>query len=373
MKIKQRPEDFRVEEQSVLDAGNSGTFTLYRLSKQGVGTPEAVRRIAKRWNLPREALSVSGLKDTHAITGQMLTIRRGRAENLDGGAWRLNYLGRVDRPADGRCLQANRFRIVVRDLSGEEAERFAARATEVGRHGFANYYDDQRFGSLRGTEGEFVGAALLAGDYEQALKLSIASPSAQDRSAVRRRRVLLRDQWGDWTALAAAIPDGFEHDLCGQLARGESFEEAYGRLDREIRRLHLSALQARWFNDCLRRRIPTGPEAEGVAGVYRFSEGEGEDVRIPLASGQAPAHPDLDAVLDQAAVTREQLASQRFRVGERSTVSVPATLQLLDAEDDDLNPGRQSLAVAFSLRPGSYATMLLKRCSYDMQSGKTNA
>ena len=30
MKIKQRPEDFRVEEQSTLDPGATGGFTLYR-------------------------------------------------------------------------------------------------------------------------------------------------------------------------------------------------------------------------------------------------------------------------------------------------------------------------------------------------------
>jgi len=376
MKIKQRPEDFRVEEQSSLDPGTTGSFTLYRLSKQGIGTPEAMRRIAKRWALPREALSVSGLKDTHGITGQMLTIRHGRAENLAGGSWRLNYLGRVGRPADGRCLEANRFRIAIRDLACEDAERFAARAAEAALYGFPDYYDDQRFGSLRGTHGEFIASALLEGDHERALRLAIASPDGRDRSAVRKRRVLLRDRWGDWAGLAEAIEDGFEHDLCRRLAAGEAFETAYGRLDRELRRLHLSAFQAHLFNACLRRRIPKGPEWEGVAGVYRFFEGPPEnieeDVRFPLASAKAPEQPEFDAVLAEAGLTREQLAVLRFRTGTRSVVSVPAALQCSAPERDELNAGRWSVALAFSLRPGSYATMLVKRCGYDMRSGKTS-
>jgi len=372
MKIKQGYEDFRVEEESALEPGSSGAFTLYRLSKRGIGTPEAVRQVAKRWGLPRAAVSVSGLKDTHALTGQMLTIRRGRTENLDGGAWRLNYLGRVVRPADARCLNGNRFRIVIRDLARDEAERFAARAEEIGRHGFSNYYDDQRFGSLRGTGGEFIAPALLAGDYERALRLAIASPDKKDRGPVRKRRSLLRDRWGEWAELAAELRNGFEHDLCARLAAGVGFEEGYGMLDRELRRLHLSAYQAHLFNQCLRRRIPEGPEWEGVAGVYRFFEGEAEDGRVPLASAKAPPDPDLDAVLEGAGVTREKLAELPFRTGLRATVMVPAALQCSAPSEDDLNAGRWSVELGFTLRPGSYATMIVKRCGYDMRSGTTS-
>ena len=82
MKIKQTPEDFRVEEVSTLEPEATGAFTLYRLEKRSIGTPEAVRQVAKRWSLPREAVRVSGLKDTHGWTGQMLTVRGGPRRNL---------------------------------------------------------------------------------------------------------------------------------------------------------------------------------------------------------------------------------------------------------------------------------------------------
>ena len=39
LKVKQVPEDFRVEEVSRLEPGEEGDFSLYRLSKSGIGTP----------------------------------------------------------------------------------------------------------------------------------------------------------------------------------------------------------------------------------------------------------------------------------------------------------------------------------------------
>jgi tRNA pseudouridine13 synthase len=47
-------------------------------------------------------------------------------------------------------------------------------------------------------------------------------------------------------------------------------------------------------------------------------------------------------------------------------VVVPEGLEAGEPEEDDLNRGRVRLALAFALRPGSYATMLVKRCTYDM-------
>lgn len=373
MKLKQRPEDFRVEEESRLEPGQQGAFTLYRLSKTGIGTPEAVRRAGKRWNLPRRALSVSGLKDTHGVTGQMFTIRGGPATNLDGGAFRLNYLGRVERPADGSCLVANRFRIIVRDLGADEAVRFLERAAIAAEQGVPDYYDDQRFGSLRGTGGRFIARSLLAGDYDEALRLAIASPDARDRSAIRQRRALLRDSWSEWPALVSQLPECFERTVVESLASGASFEKAYGLLDREVRRLHLSAFQAWIFNDCLGRTLAPGPAWEGIAGEYRFPDELPADERIPLAAGKAEAHPLLDAALQEADVERAQLAALPFRAGHRSLITKPMELRLSDPEPDQLNAGRQSVALAFSLRPGSYATMLVKRCGYDMRSGTKQA
>jgi tRNA pseudouridine13 synthase len=378
MKLKQEPEDFRVEEISRLEAGEEGEFSLYRLSKSGIGTPEALRVVRREWRLAPGDVAFSGLKDRHGITGQTVSIRRGPKSNFEGKGFRLNYLGRSPRPAGRGALQGNRFRIVLRDLSGEEAARAGERAREAAANGFPDYYDDQRFGSLRGTGGVFVAKALLRGDVERALRLAIASPSREDRSRTKRRRKLLKDRWGDFTGLARALDASVERRICARLAEGASFEEAYRILDRPLRQIHLAAYQAHLFNECLRRAIGCtrlarrslgegGPTHPGADGPYLFYEGDPgtlKDRVFPLASFDAPEDQFLDEVLEEEGVSREQL--EGFRTGSRHAVAFPLEVEVGAPFADDRNPARLALPLSFRLGPGSYATMLVKRCTFDL-------
>ena len=370
MKVKQTPDDFRVEEVSRLEPGTEGRFTLYRLEKAGIGTPEAMRLVAREWRLAPGDVAFAGLKDRHGRTGQMVTIRRGRARNFLGRGFKLNYLGRGPRPAARGTIQENRFRIVLRDLASAEAERLATRARAAAEAGFPDYYDDQRFGSLRGTSGRFVARALLEGDYESALKLAVASPARADRSHVKQRRKELRDRWGDWRSLVARLKRSPERRICERLAAGGTFEEAYQLIDVSLRALHLSAFQARLFNECLRGAIgDRGPSHPGAAGPYRFYRGSPpadlQERRIPLASARAEADPLLDAVLARESLTRDSLVRLDFREGSRAAVAFPTDLDVGEATGDELNPGRAAVALSFSLSPGCYATMLIKRCTHD--------
>lgn len=369
MKLKQRAEDFRVEELSRLEPGPTGEFSLYRLEKSGIGTPEALRVVGREWRLDPRAIAFSGLKDRYGITGQTVSIRFGPAENFAGKGFKLNYLGRGERAAGRGALLGNRFRIVVRDLSPGEASHVAARAAACAEEGFPDYYDDQRFGSLRGAGGRFIAKALMKGDAETALKIAIASPSREDRSRTKRRRRLLRDHWGDFPGLVRRLDASVERRICERLAQGASFEEGYRILDRAIRSLHLSAYQAHVYNECLRRAIGKGPSHPGADGPYLFYEGDPGPLRdrsFPLASGEAPADPLLDAVLAEEGVDRAQLAALGFRDGVRDAVAFPDEVLVGPPEADDSNPGRKSLALSFRLGPGSYATMLLKRCTFDL-------
>jgi hypothetical protein len=77
MKLKRIPEDFQVDELVALQPGDSGPFALYRLTKQSLGTREAIDAIIERWRMPRGAIAFAGLKDRHALTRQYVTIQSG--------------------------------------------------------------------------------------------------------------------------------------------------------------------------------------------------------------------------------------------------------------------------------------------------------
>ena len=91
MKLKCLPEDFRVTELTDRPTHGRGSFAIYRLTKQSLGTPEAIDAILRRWNLARQQISYGGLKDRHAVTEQFITIKNGPRSDLSQTSLDLNY------------------------------------------------------------------------------------------------------------------------------------------------------------------------------------------------------------------------------------------------------------------------------------------
>ena len=86
MAIKRKPEDFVVEErlteQWLRDLSEQPRpFALYRLTKKGRATPEAVSGMARKLGIPQGAIAYAGLKDKHAQSVQHVTVcmKRGKA------------------------------------------------------------------------------------------------------------------------------------------------------------------------------------------------------------------------------------------------------------------------------------------------------
>src|SRR6266852_6106940 len=120
MKLKQRPEDFQVEELTDVAPGGAGSFPLYRPEKRGWTTADAVAIIRRRWQLERRRISYGGLKDRHALTFQHLSIFRGPERNLTHQRLALTYLGKTAEPFTSTSIRANRFRLTVRALTPSE-------------------------------------------------------------------------------------------------------------------------------------------------------------------------------------------------------------------------------------------------------------
>src|SRR6516164_3844471 len=111
MKLKQQPDDFQDEELTDIVPDDQGLFALYRLSKQGWATPDAIQAIRRRWRLDQSRVSYGGLKDRHARTVQYISIFRGPRRRLTHHGVRLEYLGQAPAPYTSRDIRANRFRI----------------------------------------------------------------------------------------------------------------------------------------------------------------------------------------------------------------------------------------------------------------------
>ena len=378
MKVKQRPEDFRVEELTDVVAGNSGDFAHYRLDKIGWTTPDALAEVRRRWKIDARRLAFAGLKDRHADTTQFITIFRGPSRNLTHEKIHVTYLGQVEEPYSSAHIRTNRFTITLRHLTAQDEAAALHAIDEISKSGVPNYFDDQRFGSV--NDGEFIGREMVFGRFEQALRLALTAPYEHDRAETKREKATLRKYWGDWSQCNAKLGRCESKPIVSYLGRNpDDFAGAVARLRPELCGLYLAAYQSYLWNKMLDRwlrshvpqvqlgtiRLTVGDLAVPLRVTYELSQ-KWTELTLPLPSARLKVSSAIiDAVLAEEGLTLPQLKvpgleKPFFSKGDRIACLRPEGLTT-EAGDDDLNHGRRKLQLAFELPRGCYATMVIKR------------
>jgi tRNA pseudouridine13 synthase len=382
MKLKSLPEDFQVAEQ-IGPLPEGGPHALYRLTKRGLGTPEAIAAISRRWRIRPEQVAYAGLKDRHAVTVQHVTIHHGPRRDLRQTSLQLTYLGQVARPIASKDITANRFCIVLRDLSPDEAARACEALPAVRRDGLPNYFDQQRFGSV-GASGEFVGRAWCAGDYERAVWLALADPNPHDRPGQRAAKQWLREHWGNWQRAMEQSRDLPAREVLAYLAGhpGDS-RRAMARFRPQLRSLFLAAYQSHLWNQMLaeliREHCPSGQRVDVDLGgrSVPFFRGLSDAQRVALAGIELPLPSArvrhevepwrglLNRVLAGEGLALGQLRVKYprdsfFSKGSRAAVFAVDRLEH-EVGSDEQCPGRRKLVLRLELPRGCYATIVTRR------------
>jgi tRNA pseudouridine13 synthase len=384
MKLKQQPDDFQVEELTAVQPGVDGAHALYRLTKRGWSTPDALGVVRRRWQIAPNRLSYGGLKDRHAATSQYLSIFHGPRRNLHQQGIEVSYLGQITHPYTSRDITANRFRLTLRDIRPEDRAQVEQRLAQVAAVGLPNYFDDQRFGSVSGPGGEFVGRLLIRGQFEEALRLALAAPYEHDHAAQKAEKRILSEHWGDWTRCKERLPRGHARSLVDYLrVHPADFRGAVSRLRPELRGLYLSAYQSHLWNRMLAlwlRQHCRPDQLRDVAlhlGPLPFPEHLEPDqaiafrvLQLPLPSARLrldesdPRWPVVQAVLAEEGLSLRDLQVRGIRDlffsrGERAACILPEALKWEFAADDR-RPDRLGCVLSFDLPRGAYATLLVK-------------
>ena len=381
MHIKQKSEDFKVEEVTAWTGGKTGDFAFYRLEKRGWTTPDALQIIQRRWKMDTRRVSFGGLKDRHAETAQYLTIYRGPQRKLTHPNLQVTYLGQAPEAYASEHIEANRFVVTVRALTDDQIGPALRALEEVRAAGVPNYYDDQRFGSVT-QGGPFVAQQIILGEYEAALQSALTAPYAFERAPQKKEKSLLRQHWGDWLRCQKMLPRDRIIDYLA--THFGDYQGALERLRPELRSLYLSAYQSHLWNrmlaDWLSDHVSAGeltPVALRLGEVpmpRRFSAELRQivsDLQLPLHTARNhlddddPRKPYFDRILTEEGLTLEQFKLKGFRKlffskGERPAWCFPRDLEARQAKDEE-HPRRQKLTLNFELPRGSYATLLVKR------------
>src|SRR5262249_21022277 len=122
------------------------------------------------------------------------------------------------------------------------------------RRGVPNYFGEQRFG--RRDNNDLLGAALIRGDNVGVLKLLLGTPNEEmdDNATLQaRQRFDARDNEGSMKHWPRRC--GMERRVLARLMKTKKPNAAVRAIDEKLRRLWVSALQSRLFNDVVSKRI----------------------------------------------------------------------------------------------------------------------
>ncbi|MGQ4893894.1 MAG: tRNA pseudouridine(13) synthase TruD [Candidatus Njordarchaeia archaeon] len=372
--IKERSEDFIVEEilpnghiielnnPKLPHTGYEGLFTHFILQKKGIGSFEAKWLLSKFLKIPVSWIFFAGNKDKDALTIQRAAVWNVPPEELSqiNISPRLKILSPIRelRRLHIGDLYGNRFTILIRKIPLHNEVKIK-KFTNMLQEGLylPNFFSYQRFGILNVCT-HFVGKLVLLGNYDEAIKIYLTTPSPLDSPQVRlaREKILERDFK---TAKALLPKEGFivEKLLLSKLNEGRSAEIAFKKLPLYILRMIVESYQSYLFNQIL----STGILENIIPYEERFNK------KLPLIGyrilDKLPSDIKylVDVVLEKEGInyklfTKKAKIKTSLVGGWRPMMQyIKVTVSKIGKKEDFL-----SLLLRFILRKGEYATNLLR-------------
>lgn len=312
MQLKVVPEDFFVEEIPSRTFSEEGKLFVYKATKRDLTTNELVTKLSRLNGVQPRDIRFAGLKDRRAITTQFLTSPKALTKSPEDVI--LTHVGKTNDPLSLGDLDANAFRIVVRNI------------TQTHDVVIPNYFGDQRFSE----ENVEIGLLLLKKDFH-----TVATRLAKQHLGVAHRLEL-------------------DHSGAVQALQVFPFR---------ILLLYVHAVQSWLFNEAvsayIKERYPDAREVAYRHGVLRYPK-ELEDQEVPVV-GAVQELGDWQQyyapLLKQAGITQQDFLIRSFP----SLTQEGETRSLLaDVRNHTITRQGSNATVEVVLGPGCYATVAVQ-------------
>jgi len=379
--FKTTPEDFLVEEIPLYEPCGEGEHLYLTIEKRGITTLEALRRLAKELGAAERDCGYAGLKDSVGVTCQTLSLPRvsaDRAAALELPGIRVLAVARHRNKLKPGHLAGNRFRIRLREVTGDAVAGAEAILTVLARRGVPNFFGDQRYGAQGNSH--LIGRALLEGDYRQAVLMLMGEPERVSDPAWRQAIEAFHAR--DFHGCLAHLP-GFCRSERGVVERlvqqPDNWAGAFKTVHPRLVSLYLSACQSALFDQVVAARLAADTLDVLLSGDLAFRHGNGACFRVvdpatetarlealEISPSGPMFGPDLllpegeplaleAEVLRTAGLTLNSFTGTgKLRLaGERRPLRVPLSDGRVAAADD-------GLWVSFRLPRGAYATTVLR-------------
>jgi len=394
--LKNRPEDFQVQEIPMYQPAGEGEHIYMFVEKRGMSTLQLRDILARHFKVHRRSIGHAGLKDKHAITQQVMSIHTpGKTPedfpSLDHPKLTVQWVDLHTNKLKRGHLAGNRFSIRIRDVDPSAVVHANRALQQLASKGVPNRFGTQRFGILQNNHE--IGRAIIMGDPKRTLDL-LCGPTEEKSQPCPANQAESRDLYaaGNFLAAHEAMPKLFkvERRALKLLANGADPAAAVRAIDPTAAGFFISAFQSAIFNTILNTRVLAGTYDQLLVGDQAFilnsrrlfhveqSDTENPDTLARLQSGEicasgpmwgttmCRATGEIDTnelqALANTGVSTKDLGSSEDRDhlpmigGDRRPLRIP----VIDPEvEGGVDEHGAYIRCAFELPRGSFATTVM--------------
>ena len=410
-RLKIRFEDFVVQEisadQTALDvqdwsestetpqiaAGESNRFVTFTVQKMGLSTMDVANIIAATLKISRTHVTYAGLKDKRAITAQSMSVPSKSVESLltmELSRIEIRNVHYTRHPVHIGDLWGNRFTILIKDITSDCDSALEA-AGQLRERTLLNYFGVQRFGVTRPNT-HLVGKALVKRDFEDAVRAMLSTTSDYESEELTNVRLQLSESLAPTEMMIETFPEdmGYEKAVMRELMKHPGdFERAITKVPPRVLTLQAHAFQSYLFNRILSRRVRMGlsvdspdvgdfliklDETHSGRDTWLYvTETSLEERQGQVESGEyglalpIPGYSTRLPSVKQSELVKQVLKDEDirlvdFRNPKMRPLDSPGGFHLASIKlpDLDVSCSDGGLLARFSLRKGSYATIVMR-------------
>ena len=384
MKLKQLPEDFKVEEISSINISEEKKgYKVYLLEKKSIETFSLLAYLSRKNKVPVRDFGIAGLKDRHAVTKQYFTIpSKYDIKTTEEKNFKITFLGYANKALGLGDLIGNKFDITVRNIRKGELDGIKQKAKNISLIGVPNYFDSQRFGSV--INNKFVAKFLLKKDNESAVRVYLTEFTKHESGKFKREKKFIADNWNNLLSINVKNPSLAR--VINEYKKTKSWLEAYKKIPSNLREIMVSAYQSYLWNECIKQIMIRTVNKKSLYSIrynigtllfYKnLSEEEIEKIPQTFKTISEEIKPSsLEKEIVGKVLSREGVSIQDFgikketgnffKVHERKVMLKPENFAISEPQIDEINDkGRKNtfkIKLSFPLPKGSYATIITKR------------
>jgi tRNA pseudouridine13 synthase len=362
IKIKQIPEDFVVVEtlprslEKYVYEDPNAKYVWFTLKKKNWDMFKALKFIARQLDVSVKRFGYAGTKDKNAVTYQTVSVFSVSIERLKSVSLKdieLSDFRYADRDIGIGDLEANRFRITIRDLSKADERRIKGAAVRIRKSGVVNFFGYQRFGSGRKIT-HLVGKYIIKNDLKKAVWAYLAKSSKSETLKRRMAREKLMETRDITQALKDFSGMKFELAMLNHLKKyPNDYAGALRKLPFGLKKMFIHAYQSFLWNEIAKKTKSK------------------KNIKIPLIGYETDIgkYAEIKDVI-KIILDYEKIKPEDFKIkpmpelsskgDERNLIIFPKELEY-KFENDEINKGKLKAVVEFELAKGSYATEVVRQ------------